>query len=64
MLRNFARLGEHNTNTFTDGKHEDINIDRRIQHKQWNRNLLINDIALLQLVRDVTFNGIINENII
>lgn len=57
FLRSFARLGEYNTQTFTDGKHEDIDIVRQIPHEKWNRALLINDIAVLELARDVTFNG-------
>lgn len=56
-FRTFARLGEYDTSTLTDGKHEDINIAQKIVHEEWSLGLLINDIAILGLVRDVTFNG-------
>lgn len=55
--RTFARLGEYDTSSFTDGKHEDIDIEKRIPHENWSLDLLKNDIAVLKLVRDVTFNG-------
>lgn len=43
-------LGEH-------GKHEDIDIVRSIQHENWDKKLLINDIAIVHLKRDVEFGG-------
>lgn len=53
----FARLGEYDTRSFSDGKHEDINIAQKITHEKWNLNLMINDIAILKLEKDTPFNG-------
>lgn len=55
-------MGEYDTHSFTDGKHEDIDIVRQTPHEKWNRKLLINDIAILELARDVEFSGIYQIN--
>lgn len=44
-------------NSLDDGNYEYFTITRRYQHEQWNRDLMINDIGILELTRDVTFNG-------
>lgn len=40
-----------------DENYEDVGIARSEQHEKWDKKLLINDIAILYLQRDVTFNG-------
>lgn len=57
LKRSFARLGEYDTFSFTDGKHEDINIVKTMAHEGWSMDLLINDIAVLKLEKDVGFTG-------
>ena len=52
-----ARLGEHDFRTETDGDHVDVRVDRSIPHAQYDKRLMINDIAILHLSRDVKFNG-------
>lgn len=51
-------MGEYDIRSRLDGIHEDIEIVRQIPHEKWNRALLLNDIAIVQLARDVTFTGI------
>lgn len=57
MNRWFARLGEHDVRTEADGQHEDILITSKRVHPQYNKDLLIYDVSVLTLQRDVTFNG-------
>lgn len=57
MNRWFARVGEHDVRTTRDGEHEDILIAGKKQHPQWNKDLVVNDVAIINLQRDVTFNG-------
>lgn len=53
-----VRLGSvGNTTTTTDGGHQDIQIARFVSHPQYEPNMKINDIAIIQLVRDVEFSG-------
>lgn len=56
-LRWFARLGEHDVRTTRDGQHEDILITRGVPHPQWDKELVVNDVAVLTLQRDVIFSG-------
>ena len=74
--RHVVRLGEHNLSSTTDGMHQDIRIyhaephdkyeyqDIRIyhaeRHDKYDEKLDINDIAILTLVRNVTFSGKLN----
>lgn len=55
--RNFVRLGEHDTSTDKDGKHQDIDIVGARKHEQYVKNTGIHDIAMVYLKKDVTFNG-------
>lgn len=55
--RNFVRLGEFDIDTILDGRHVDVGIARIQQHEKWNGDLMINDIAVVLLERDVDFNG-------
>lgn len=56
-------MGEFDVSTLEDGDHEDVGIARIQQHEKWDKKLLINDIAILHLERDVIFNGIPNHNV-
>lgn len=47
--------------TVDDGPHEDVGIARFQKHEKWDSKLLINDIAILHLERDVEFNGTPNR---
>lgn len=58
FARNYARLGEYDTETESDGEHEDVAIARKIPHENYDRDSSKNDIAIMELERDVTFNGI------
>lgn len=51
-----VRLGEHDTRTTTDGKHQDIRVIKDEPHEEFSRQFKINDIAIVYL-EDVTFNG-------
>lgn len=57
MNRWFARLGEHDVRTTRDGEHEDILITEKKRHPQWDKDLVVNDIAVVKLQHDVTFSG-------
>lgn len=50
-------MGEFEIGTTSDGQHEDVGIARIHQHEKWNKDLMINDIAIVLLERDVQFNG-------
>lgn len=50
-------MGEFNSNEVLDGKYVDIDIVRQESHENWNADLLINDIAIVYLARDVIFTG-------
>lgn len=52
----FVRLGEHNTYE-DDGFHKDMLIKSIDKHQGYNDTWKINDISILHLWRDVTFNG-------
>lgn len=52
-----VRLGEHDTLTTDDGKHEDIAIDRIEVHEKYVRTPKVNDIAIVYLANDVKFTG-------
>lgn len=53
-----VRLGEHDYGSYnTDPAVEDVRISRATPHSQYNQRLMINDIAVLSLQRDVKFNG-------
>lgn len=49
------RLGEHDTSTLSDGKHEDIKVSRVDKHPEYNPRDYTNDVAILTLARDVDF---------
>lgn len=49
-----VRLGEHDISITTDAAHEDYTIVKRIIHEGYNDNFR-NDIAILELDRDVVF---------
>lgn len=55
-----VRLGEHDLTTTFDGKHDDIRLTRAVPHAQYNAELMLNDIAILYMNRDVNFNGNVN----
>lgn len=57
IVRLFVRLGEYDTRTENDGQHEDIDVALAVKHEQFNDKLIINDIAMVYLVRQVVFNG-------
>lgn len=52
-----ARLGEHDFEQTTDKNCEDVLITRYTPHEHYDRSLMINDIAILDLDHDVQFNG-------
>lgn len=58
----FARLGEHDVRTESDGQHEDVLIVRTKKHPQYNKDLLIFDVAIATLSEDVTFNGMVQKS--
>ncbi|XP_037048485.1 venom protease-like [Bradysia coprophila] len=49
----FARLGEHDISSTTDGVVEDVNVIRAERHPEYNRHDKTNDIAIIYLERDV-----------
>lgn len=51
------RLGEYDTRTTTDGPHEDVRISKVQSHKDFDPDLYLNDIAIINLERNVEFNG-------
>lgn len=55
--RLFVRLGEYDTRHENDGQHEDIDVALAVKHEQFNSTLLINDVAIIIMVRHVVFNG-------
>lgn len=57
LNRWFARLGEHDVRTETDGPHQDVLITGKTVHPQYNKDLLIFDVAVLKLQEDLKFNG-------
>lgn len=50
-------MGEHDRSD-DDGQHQDINVVRADPHDSFNSRLMINDIAIIYLERDVEFTGI------
>lgn len=58
--REFARLGEYDRNTYTDGKHEDVPIVKTKKHPEYSSRYSVYDIGVAYLEYDVTFNGIGN----
>lgn len=53
-----VRVGEWNFESSVDGQHQDIPVSRAVPHEHYDKNLNINDIAIITLSRDVKFNGI------
>lgn len=53
----FVRLGEHDTTTTTDGEHQDVSVVDTEIHEFFSVKWKINDIAVVYLAHDVTFNG-------
>lgn len=51
------RLGEYDIRTIDDGPHEDIEVLRWEPHQQYDSRLIIHDIGMIYLNRDVIFNG-------
>lgn len=54
---NVVRLGEYDTRLEGDGQHIDIDIHRIKKHPNFFPYLMVNDIAVVRLVRDVDFTG-------
>lgn len=52
-----VRLGEHDLTTDRDGQHEDVRVTRGEAHEIYNKELGINDIAIVYLTRNVQYNG-------
>lgn len=50
-------MGEHNTTTTADGEHQDIPVAHHESHDGFSWRFKNNDIAIVFLARDVTFNG-------
>lgn len=40
-----VRLGEYDYATSTDGDHDDVRVVRQVLHAQYDKRLMINDIA-------------------
>lgn len=55
--RRIARVGEHNTTTTLDGEHQDIPVAHYEAHEGFSWKFKNNDIALVYLARDISFNG-------
>lgn len=55
-----VRLGEHDYASQSGTAREDVRVSRRVPHSQYDSRLMINDIAILHLARDVNFNGKLN----
>lgn len=58
-----VRLGEHDFEDKTDKDYQDVLIKRSTPHEHYDRSLMINDIAILDLDHDVEFNGEIDFNL-
>lgn len=52
-----VRLGAHDFTASDDENHEDVRVSSYVAHTQFDKSLMINDIAILHLNRDVQFNG-------
>lgn len=52
-----ARVGEHDFTTTSDGDHVDARVVKMDVHPLYNAKEITNDIAILTLDKDVTFNG-------
>lgn len=50
-------MGEYDTSTTDDGEHQDIKISKVQPHEDFEPELFLNDIAILNLEREVVFNG-------
>lgn len=55
--RKFARLGEHDIRTTSDGMHDDVIIVRSEPHAEYDQTTKIHDIAILYLEREIEFTG-------
>lgn len=55
-----VRLGEHDYASQSEKARQDIRVARAVPHAQYDKSLMINDIAILHLSRDVQFNGKFN----
>lgn len=51
------RLGEHDIRTTKDGDHKDVRVAHYEKHEGFSGALKIHDIAIVYLVKDVSFNG-------
>lgn len=49
-------MGEHDVRTETDGPHVDILIVSKEPHPHYDKDMLINDVAVLTMELDVIFN--------
>ncbi|XP_065067993.1 uncharacterized protein LOC135693432 isoform X3 [Rhopilema esculentum] len=54
-MRFKIRVGEHKFTVSSEGKHQDIQVQKVIPHPQYSRQTLNNDIALMKLSLPVTF---------
>lgn len=57
-----VRLGEYDTNTTSDGAHQDVAIDHVVKHEKFDRKHMINDMAIVHLAHDVDFTGKLEIN--
>lgn len=52
-----VRLGKHRFTTQSDGDYDDVRVVRSVPHAHFDKKLMINNIAIVHLARDVHFNG-------
>lgn len=50
-------MGEHDTSTHLEAKHQDIPIAHYEAHENFTQKIKTNDIAIVYLVRDASFDG-------
>lgn len=50
-------MGEHDTETTIDGKHKDVRVARYESHEGFSRETMINDLMMIWLKKDVSFDG-------
>lgn len=57
QCRSTVRLGAFDINLKNDDKIQDVKVQRFIRHPDYNETNRLNDLAILQLERDVEFTG-------
>lgn len=59
-----VRVGEHDSTTTSDGVHQDdIRVVRSDAHSHFDKDVMIDDIAILHLARDIRFSGKMNSRL-